>query len=192
MKRVVLGALALLLLVPAVQAADNGWPEDLGDIQRMVRANVGDVPYNRVKVKRGDGVIDVSIKLRNLPRQLRTVARDRADDDDVFLATNIVELFEPELEIVSYDLIPLDFIEYYFGFGVFNFGKKIKRKAEIRVATADGNVQFENRKKKYKLRKNSVQLRFLERAVSAGPGLYGLETIVGPWILTTWFCASCT
>ena len=109
-----------------------------------------------------------------------------------FLATNIIELFTPDLEIVSYDLVPLDRIEYYFGFGVFNFGKKIKRRAEIRVVDSNGDVQFENTKKKYKLRKNSIQLRFLERGLSSGPGLYGLQTIVGPWELVTWFCASCT
>ncbi|MFQ5525659.1 MAG: hypothetical protein ACE5GX_05300 [Thermoanaerobaculia bacterium] len=190
MKRGLICALALVFLVPAVRAADNGWPAELGDVQRMVRASVGDVPYTRVKVQRGDGVIDVSIRLKNLPRQFRTMTRDRAGDEQVFLATNIVELFTPDLEIVSYDLSPLDFIDYYFGFGVFNFGKKIKREAIIEVRGANGQ-EFKNKKKKYKLRKNSVQLRFVERGLGAGSGLYLLFTQVGPWELLTYFCASC-
>lgn len=192
MKRALIFALALVVLAPAVQAAENGWPDEYRDIQKMVRASVGDVSYDRVKVRRSGKVVDVSIKLKNTPRQFRSFAEKRAGDDDVFLATNLVELFEPSLEFdtVSYDLLPVaDILTYYFGFGVFNFDKKIKRKAEIRVIGGNG-MEFENVKKKYKLNKRSIQLRFLERNVS-GDGLYALETIVGPWQLVTYFCNGC-
>ena len=190
MRRALVWILAVSLLAPAVRAADNGWPDELGDIQRMVKASVGDIPYDKVKVKRQGDTIDIAIKLKHVPRQFRSMAR-QSTDDDLFLATNVVELFEPDLEIVSYDLVPLDFVEYYFGFALFNFGKKIKREAIIEVIGPNG-TEFLSRKKRLKYPKNSIFLRFTEQPLSSGPGLYALYTKAGPWELTTYFCASCT
>lgn len=192
MKRALIWILALTFLIPAAQAADNGWPDDLSAVQRMVRSTVGDVPFDRVKVHRDGKVLDISIKLNHVSRQARAFAEEKAGDDDIFLATNLVAFFEPDLDVSQdYALTPIaDFFDYYFGFGVFNFGKKIKRPATIAVTGFDG-LEFENFKKKWKINKNSVQLRFLETGVSA-PGLYELYTKVGPWELTTYFCSSCT
>ncbi len=190
MKRALACMVALTLLAGSAWGADRDWPGDMAEIEALVTSLVGEISYDRVKVRRDGDAIDVAIKLKNVPRQFRQTLQSRADDDDVFLATNIVDTFEPDLDFPQgYDLTPNDLLDYYFGFGVFNFGSRIKREASIRVFGADGD-EFQNTKKKYKLRKNRVQLRFLERGVS-GPGLYGLETVVGPWSLVTYFCASC-
>lgn len=191
MKRVFIYALSLTFLIPAAQAAEQGWPEELREVRKMVRSTVGDVAFDRVKVSRQGRVLDVSIKLKDLRPDIRTIAAQKAGDDDLFLATNLVAFFEPDIEISQdYALTPIaDFFDYYFGFGVFNFGKKVKRPATIAVVGAEGQ-EFENFKKKYKINKNSVQLRFVETGVSA-PGLYALLTQVGPWELTTYFCSSC-
>lgn len=191
MKRALIWTLAVAFLVPAAQSADRIWPDELADVQRMVRSTVGDIPYNRVRVRRNGDSIDVSIKLKSVSRQLRTMAREQASVDDVFIGSNINALFKPNIDLSQdYDLTPdADLLDYYFGFGVFNFGRKIKLPASIRVEGANG-VEFKNTKKKYVLRNKSIQLRFFERGVS-GPGLYALETIVGPWSLVTYFCSSC-
>lgn len=192
MKKTLISMLALAFLIPAAQAADNGWPDDLGDVQRMVRSTVGDVPFDRVQVKRQGKVLDISIKLNDVSRQARALVEQKAGDDDLFLATNLLAFFEPDIELSQdYAVTPVaDFFDYYFGFAVFNFGKKVKRPATIEVTGADGQ-EFENFKKKYKVNKRSVQLRFVETGVSA-PGLYELYTQVGPWELVTYFCSSCT
>lgn len=190
MNRALACAVAWTLLAGSAWGAERNWPDDMASIEALVTSFVGEIPYDRVKVRRDGNAIDVSIKLENVPRQFRQTLRSRAGDEDVFLATNIVDAFEPDLDFPQgYDLTPNDFLDYYFGFGVFNFGSKIKREASIRVFGADGD-EFQNTKKKYKLRKNRIQLRFLERGVS-GPGLYGLETVVGQWSLVTYFCSSC-
>ena len=170
----------------------NGWPDELGYVQRMVRSTVGNIPYNRVKVHRDGTTVDISIKLKNVGRQARAFAQRKADDDDVFLATNLLAFFKPDIDVSQdYDLTPnADFFDYYFGFGVFNFSSKIRRPATIRVTGANG-VEFEKLKKRYTLRKKSVQLRFIESGVSDS-GLYELFTKVGPWELVTYFCSSCT
>ncbi|MCP4200498.1 MAG: hypothetical protein GY769_01025 [bacterium] len=191
MKRALVWTLALVFLVPAAWAADNGWPADLADVEALVASKMSPVPYDRVKVRRSNGVIDVSIKLKNLPRQLRTLARQRTEDD-VFLGGPVVELFEPSLEfdIVSFDLLPIaDRVSYYFGFTVFNFGRKIKLPASIAVNSGAGQ-EFENKKKKYPIKKNRLQLRFIERTVD-GPGLHELAITVGPWEQLSYFCVSC-
>jgi len=192
MKRALIWSLALSLLIPAAGAADNGWPDELAQIQKMVRSSVGDVPFDRVKVSRDGKVLDISIKLKDVSRQARALAEQKAGDESVFLASNLLAFFEPDLDVSQdYALTPAaDFFEYYFGFGVFNFGNKLKRPATIAVTGANG-LEFENFKKKYKINKNSVQLRFLETSVSAS-GLYELYTSVGPYELSTFFCSSCT
>ncbi len=191
MKRALVWMLALVFLVPTAWAADSGWPEDLADVEALVAGKIGPVSYDRVKVRRSDSVVDVSIKLKNLPRQLRTLTRQRTEDD-VFLGGPVIELFEPSLEfdIVSFDLLPIaDIVSYYFGFTVFNFDRTIKLPASIVVNSGAGQ-EFANKKKKYKIKKNRLQLRFVERTVD-GSGLHELAITVGPWEQLSYFCVSC-
>lgn len=189
MKRALAWILVLVFLVPGAWAADKGWPEELADVHALVKAKFGDVPFDRVKVRRDGKATEVSIKLKNIPRQFRTFARERAGDEDLFLATNFVELFEPDFDIFGFDVFPrADLVSYYYGFVAFNFGKKIKRRAEINVIGAE--VDVVNIKKKLKLAKRSATVRWVEDKVSE-PGLYALYTELGPYDLTNFFCSSC-
>jgi len=190
MRKFLVSILPLLFLVPAAQAADKGWPDDMADVHAMVKAKFGNIAFNRVKVERDGKATQVSIKLKHIPRQFRAVAEKQAGDESLFLATAFVELFEPDFDIFGFDLFPIaDFVTYYYGFVAFNFDKPIKRYAEISVFGADF-LEVQNIKKKLKLKKNSVLFRWVEGTVSA-PGLYVLYTELGPYSLENYFCSSC-
>jgi hypothetical protein len=188
----------MAFLIPAAQAADNGWPEELAKVHSMVKANFGDVAFDRVTVNREGNVTDVSIKLKNIPAKFRDSARARsqkntgakAGDDDLYLATSFVELLEPDFDVFGFDVFPIaDLFTYYYGFVAFNFGKKIKRYAEISVADAD-SVDVQNIKKKLKIKKSTAHVRFVEDTVE-DEGLYVLYVELGPYANDNYFCVGC-
>lgn len=190
MKRALVFALALTILAAPASAANNGWPEDLAEVQRLVKSKFGEVPYDRVKVKRDGNLLDISIKLKNVPPKFRRLARQSAGDDDLFLATNFVESFEPNFDTFEFNVFPnAHFRDHYFGFVAFNFSKKIKRRAEITVTDGD-KVHVQAVKKKQKYKKRSVHILSVEDTVD-DEGLYLLYTEAGPWNLQTYFCAGC-
>ncbi len=192
MKRALIWTLALVFLAPTVRAADSGWPAELSKVHGIVKANFGDIPFHRVKVRREGNVTDVSIKLKSVPRQFRSAARKQAGNDDLFLATNFLEFFEPDFDTFSFNVFPglADFFDYYYGFVALNFGKTIKRRAEITVTDGD-SVDVQNVKKKLKLKKNTAHVRFVEDVLQE-PGLYLLYTEVGPYSMSNFFCTDCS
>lgn len=198
MKRALIPILALAFLIPAAHAADNGWPEDLAKVHSVVKANFGDIAFDRVTVRREGKVTDVSIKLKNLPPRYRALIRSKADaknnvkagDEDLYLATSFAELFEPDFDSFGFDVFPIaDFFSYYYGFVAFNFGKTIKRYAEISVADAD-SIDIQNTKKKLKIKKNRAHVRWVEDTVEE-EGLYVLYVELGPYFNDNYFCVGC-
>ena len=197
MKRTAAWILVMSLLAPAAwpaQLNDQEWPADMERVQTIVAKAVGKVSYDRVKVRRSGNEIEVSIKLKNLPRHFRTQIQERATEDEVFLATNIVELLEPDFstDIMGFNLTPVaDLLTYFYGYAVFNFGNKIKLRKEISVRELGDEVpEIEKVKKRQKLKKQTLSLHFVEDTVE-GDGFYELFTKIGPWEKLSYFCVGC-
>ncbi len=197
--------LAILLLAPAARGAEGEWPESLAGVRAVVRAAAGDVPYNRVKVRRFGNELEISIKLARIPDQIRALQSARAmkpgadaadGETDVFLATNIVDFFEPDLveddDVVLFDLTPsANLLTHHFGFVAFNFGNKTKLPAEITVRNVtDVKPEISNRRKKVKLAARSLIVRCVEGFV-ADEGIYELSTKLGSYEVLSYFCVGC-
>lgn len=185
--------LTLLAFLTGPARAQDEWPGEFARVEELVQSVVGDIPYDRVEIRRKGKVTDVSISLENIPAQFRSTAGNRADVDQVFLATNVVQPFMGEPEIVEFSLLPdnAHLIDHFFGFWVFNFGKRVKLPVEIRVIGQDGQgTEVKFTRKRFKVKKKALSMRFVEGQVST-PGLYALQTILGPYSLTTYFCNNC-
>lgn len=191
MKRACVWILVLGLLMPTVGVAETQWPADMEPIRTMVKKAIGDVPFDRVKVKRIGNETQVSIKLENVPPAFRELARAKATEDDVFLATNVLELFEPDFstDIMGFNLTPAaDLLTYFYGYVAFNFGKRIKLQSEIAVRNLeDDTPEIRKKKKKRKLNKNTLTIVCVEDTVES-EGFYELYTKIGPWEALSYFC----
>ncbi len=195
MKTTLAWILVSIALVHASWASEMEWPDDMARVRTMVQKAVGDIPYNRVKVRQTADETYVSIKLENLPRRLRTPANEAATEEDVYLAIAVVELFEPDFsdeDIMSFDLTPsADILSHFYGYAVYNFGKKIKLRSVIKVRNvADAEPEIEKIKKRLKLKPKTLNLVFVERKVK-GKGLYELCTSIGKWQILSYFCVGC-
>jgi len=195
MKTTLAWILVSIALVHASWASEMEWPDDMARVRTMVQKAVGDIPYNRVKVRQTADETYVSIKLENLPRRLRAPANEAATEEDVYLAIAVVELFEPDFsdsDIMSFDLTPsADILSYFYGYAVYNFGKKIKLRSVIKVRNvADAEPEIEKVKKRLKLKPKTLNLVFVERDVK-GKGLYELSTSIGKWQMLSYFCVGC-
>lgn len=190
MKKTLICTFVFLLVAPIASAADQGWPEEMKDVERIVKAKFGDIPYNRVKVRREGNATEVSIKLKNIPRQFRDIPRQEAADEDVYLMTAFNELFEPDFDIFGFDTFPVNnLLTYYYGWVALNTGKTIKRNSEITVVGPDG-IEVQNIKKRTKIKKNRAFFRWVEATVS-GTGIHLLHTEYGPWTLDNYMCTGC-
>jgi len=195
MKRTLAWTLVLIVLAPASWAGEVEWPDNMARVQTMVQRAVGDIPYDRAEVRQTGDETYVSIKLEDLPHQLRALANQTATEDQVYLAIAVVELFEPDFsdnDIMSFDLTPsADILSYFYGYAVYNFGKKIKLRSVIKVRNvADAEPEIEKVKKRLKLKPKTLNLVFVEREVK-GKGLYELSTSIGKWQMLSYFCVGC-
>lgn len=186
--------LALTALAAPGLALDR-WDAELSGARQIVESTLGDVPLERVEVRRRGRSVEVSIPLDALSSRVfpRTEGAIDEEEDPIFLASNFVQPFLDEGAFAEVTLMPNNahLIDHYFGFWIFNFGKQVKLPMEIAVFGEDGEQEkIRKKKKKFKVRRKSLTLTFVEGQVSA-PGFYALHTTVGPQSLTTYFCNAC-